>query len=144
MNQNGKNNEDINYRPFVFGIEKIDAEHQRLIGIFNRLNEKAAKNESADFKQIVEELEEYSCYHFNTEETLMEKANFDEIEEHIYQHQIFRQKINDFKISILFGGSTLETDMVNFLRKWLLKHIAEVDAKYVPSIKKYLNQEKTN
>jgi hemerythrin-like metal-binding protein len=140
MNQNDNNYEDINYLPFMFGIEKIDSEHRHLIGIFNLMSKKAKQKESADFKKIVEELEEYSCYHFNTEETLMKKANFAEIDEHVAQHQIFRQKIENFKTSILFGSSTLQSEIVDFLRKWLLKHIMEYDTKYVPSIKEYLNQ----
>lgn len=139
MNQNSKNHEDINYLPFIFGIEKIDSEHRHLISIFNRMSEKAEQKESTDFVKIMDELEEYGNDHFANEETLMKKANFTEIDEHVIQHQIFRQKINDFKTSIQFGSSTLEVEIVTFLRKWLLKHIMECDAKYVPSIKEYLS-----
>jgi hemerythrin len=140
MNQSSTNHEDINYLPFMFGIEKIDSEHRHLIGIFNRMSEKAGQKESNDFMKIIDELEKYSNYHFANEETLMKKANFAEIDEHVIQHQIFRQKIDAFKTSIQFGSSTLQSEIVAFLRKWLLKHIMECDAKYVPSIKKYLNQ----
>jgi hemerythrin len=124
----------------MFGIEKIDSEHRHLISIFNRLSEKADQEESADFVKIVDELEKYSNYHFANEETLMKKANFTEIDEHVIQHQIFRQKIDDFKTSIRFGSSMLQSEIIDFLLKWLLKHIMECDAKYVPSIKEYLNQ----
>jgi len=140
MNQSSTNHEDINYLPFMFGIEKIDSDHRHLIGIFNRMSEKADQKESNDFMKIIDELEKYSNYHFANEETLMKKANFDEIDEHVIQHQIFRQKIDAFKTSIQFGSSTLQSEIVAFLRKWLLKHIMECDSKYVPSIKKYLNQ----
>lgn len=140
MKQNDKNHEDINYLPFMFGIEKIDSEHRHLISIFNRLSEKADQEEPTDFVKIVEELEKYSNYHFADEETLMKKANFTEIDEHVIQHQIFRQKIDDFKTSIRFGSSMLQSEIIDFLLKWLLKHIMECDAKYVPSIKEYLNQ----
>jgi hemerythrin len=138
MNQNSYKLDDVDYLPFMFGIEKIDSEHRHLISIFNRMSEKADQEESTDFVKIVEELEEYSCYHFNTEETLMKKANYSEIDEQIIQHQIFRQKIDDFKTSIQFGSSILQSEIVDFLRKWLLKHIMECDAKYVPSVKEYL------
>jgi hemerythrin len=140
MNQSSTNHEDINYLPFMFGIEKIDSDHRHLIGIFNRMSEKADQKESNDFMKIIDELEKYSNYHFANEETLMKKANFDEIDEHVIQHQIFRQKIDDFKTSIRFGSSMLQSEIIDFLRKWLLKHIMECDAKYVPSIKEYLNQ----
>ena len=140
MNQSSTNHEDINYLPFMFGIEKIDSDHRLLIGIFNRMSEKADQEESADFVKIVDELEKYSNYHFANEETLMKKANFTEIDEHVIQHQIFRQKIDDFKTSIRFGSSMLQSEIIDFLLKWLLKHIMECDAKYVPSIKEYLNQ----
>ncbi len=140
MNQNSYKLDDVDYLPFMFGVEKIDSEHRHLISIFNRLSEKADQEESADFVKIVDELEKYSNYHFANEETLMKKANFTEIDEHVIQHQIFRQKIDDFKTSIRFGSSMLQSEIVDFLRKWLLKHIMECDAKYVPSIKEYLNQ----
>ncbi|PLB87048.1 hypothetical protein C0T31_02050 [Dysgonamonadaceae bacterium] len=144
MNQNRYKLDDVDYLPFMFGIEKIDSDHRHLIGIFNRMSEKADQEESTDFIKIIDELEKYSNFHFANEETLMKKANFDEIEEHVIQHQIFRQKINDFKTSIQFGSSTLEVEIVVFLRKWLLKHIIECDAKYVSSIKEYLNREEKN
>jgi hemerythrin len=144
MNQSSTNHEDINYLPFMFGIEKIDSDHRHLIGIFNRMSEKADQKESNDFMKIIDELEKYSNYHFANEETLMKKANFAEIDEHVIQHQIFRQKIDAFKTSIQFGSSTLEVEIVVFLRKWLLKHIIECDAKYVSSIKEYLNREEKN
>lgn len=140
MKQNDKNHEDINYLPFMFGVEKIDSEHRHLISIFNRLSKKADQEEPTDFVKIVEELEKYNNYHFVDEETLMKKANFTEIDEHVIQHQIFRQKIDDFKTSIRFGSSMLQSEIIDFLLKWLLKHIMECDAKYVPSIKEYLNQ----
>jgi hemerythrin len=140
MNQNSYKLDDVDYLPFMFGIEKIDSEHRHLISIFNRLSEKADQEESADFVKIVDELEKYSNYHFANEETLMKKANFTEIDEHVIQHQIFRQKIDDFKTSIRFGSSMLQSEIIDFLLKWLLKHIMECDAKYVPSIKEYLNQ----
>jgi hemerythrin len=140
MKQNDKNHEDINYLPFMFGIEKIDSEHRHLISIFNRLSKKADQEEPTDFVKIIDELEKYSNYHFVDEETLMKKANFTEIDEHVIQHQIFRQKIDDFKTSIRFGSSMLQSEIIDFLLKWLLKHIMECDAKYVPSIKEYLNQ----
>lgn len=140
MNQKSNNHEDINYLPFMLGLDKIDSDHRHLIGIFNRMSEKADQKESNDFMKIIDELEKYSNYHFANEETLMKKANFDEIDEHVIQHQIFRQKIDDFKTSIRFGSSMLQSEIIDFLRKWLLKHIMECDAKYVPSIKEYLNQ----
>ncbi|MDK2969241.1 MAG: hemerythrin [Bacteroidota bacterium] len=140
MNQNSYKLDDVDYLPFMFGIEKIDSEHRHLISIFNRLSEKADQKESNDFMKIIDELEKYSNYHFANEETLMKKANFDEIDEHVIQHQIFRQKIDDFKTSIRFGSSMLQSEIIDFLLKWLLKHIMECDAKYVPSIKEYLNQ----
>lgn len=140
MNQSSTNHEDINYLPFMLGLDKIDSDHRHLIGIFNRMSEKADQKESNDFMKIIDELEKYSNYHFANEETLMKKANFDEIDEHVIQHQIFRQKIDDFKTSIRFGSSMLQSEIIDFLRKWLLKHIMECDAKYVPSIKEYLNQ----
>ena len=140
MNQKSNNHEDINYLPFMLGLDKIDSDHRHLIGIFNRMSEKADQKESNDFMKIIDELEKYSNYHFANEETLMKKANFDEIDEHVIQHQIFRQKIDDFKTSIRFGSSMLQSEIIDFLLKWLLKHIMECDAKYVPSIKEYLNQ----
>lgn len=88
MNQSSTNHEDINYLPFMFGIEKIDSDHRHLIGIFNRMSEKAGQKESNDFMKIIDELEKYSNYHFANEETLMKKANFAEIDEHVIQSQI--------------------------------------------------------
>ena len=126
--------------PFKFDIEPIDSQHQKLFRIFQRILDNI-EQKSGNTEQIIEELEEYTHYHFSTEEDLMKKFDYQEINEHIVQHEIFIQKMLDFKTSQLFQSITLNEEIAGFLRKWFLNHILEYDAKYVGTFKKNLNSE---
>jgi len=123
-----------------FGIEPIDSHHQKLFQILQSLVNDIHQ-QSVHTNEIIEELEAYTHYHFNTEENLMRKFNYSKMDEHIAQHKIFKQKVIDFKISQSFQSATINEEIVNFLRKWLLNHILDYDGKYVDTFKRNLKPE---
>jgi hemerythrin-like metal-binding protein len=65
----------------------------------------------------------------------MEKSNFPEIEEHLNQHELFMQKIEEFKVTLNYENKTLSKQMLDFLQKWFLNHIPEYDRLYIDHIK---------
>ena len=60
---------------FELGISSIDDQHKRLLEIGNRINELLINHEEDDDNYdeiftVIEELKDYTVYHFNTEEEL--------------------------------------------------------------------------
>jgi hemerythrin-like metal-binding protein len=66
--------------------------------------------------------------HFAHEEALMRRANYPEIREHVAQHNILLNKLNEIAPQIADGTLDLSV-WRTFLSDWLLNHIATVDTK---------------
>ena len=126
-------------KSYMLDISLIDNQHAHFFMLFDKILELNKKDNSfSELEEIIVELEKYTQLHFQTEEALMRKANFPEYESHLLQHTIFSDKIKEFKIEYTYKNSVLLEQMILFMRKWFLIHIAETDKKYSESVKKYL------
>lgn len=128
---------------YALDIPAIDKQHMQFFRIFDKFN--ALNHINLDFdviKNYIDELEKYTRTHFQTEESLLRMAKFEEFDFHVEQHQIFIKKINEFKIAYGYGNHLLLEQIITFMRKWLIVHISEVDRKYVDSVKKMLAEKK--
>lgn len=116
---------------YSVGIERIDTQHKKLIDILNKLYESFIDQTIGQkLEEIVKELIDYTDYHFKTEEELFEKSDYQEKEKHIEEHQKFIQKVNGFKKELEEKKSSLTFQLMNFLRNWLINHIAISDQAY--------------
>ncbi len=114
---------------FLIGISVVDKQHKRLIDLFDEII--SVSNEDYDEDRILlllNELQRYTIYHFNTEEELMRQANFQNTEMHLKQHNLFKKKIGDFMIAHNYKNIVLLNQIILFLRKWLVTHIRDIDA----------------
>lgn len=116
------------------GCEVIDKQHQKLFDIINELFQ-AFEGAYAESKvpRILKELEDYTVYHFSTEEKLFEEYNYPLKDQHKAEHEHFVQKIRDFKEQ----HEKNENEMIAFdvmiaLKDWLVGHILGSDHKYIP------------
>jgi hemerythrin len=123
---------------YSVAIESIDNDHKQLIGIINQLFNAMTKGEGAKvISPLVDELQKYTVYHFNREETFFRMTNYPNAFQHNQEHALFIQKVKEFKTKIGSGNTTFSPDLLNFLRDWLLNHITNVDAMYAEHFKKY-------
>ena len=88
---------------YEVGVAEIDEQHQKLIDIANRVYE-LMRNELAldKYDQIVEilqELKEYTVYHFHFEEGLMQKAKYKKRFSHKLLHQEFLAQVEAVDLS---------------------------------------------
>jgi hemerythrin len=115
---------------YEVGIAIIDDQHKVLVHLINKLHHLIETTlEQASFEALLQELFDYTRYHFTTEEQLMEDAGYpnDEIERHKKQHQRFVVELNGTQTDL----ETLTKDdaviIQNFLVNWLKNHILKVD-----------------
>lgn len=121
---------------YVLDIPSIDTQHMHFFKLFDKFNSFEIKD--LNYNQLIEyidELEQYTIFHFQTEEALMKKANYPNYDFHVEQHKLFAKKIQEFKIDYGYKNFLLLEKIVTFMRKWLIIHISEVDKEYVPAIK---------
>lgn len=119
-----------------FDLE-IDNQHKKLFDLLSELFEIVKLKDSCDrydeIMEIFQELGEYTLYHFNHEETLFEKYNYDSINKkiHILEHKTFIEKVNQINPnSIDEDQNGISLEIVLFLAKWVEDHILQTDKKF--------------
>lgn len=113
------------------GVEIFDNEHKILVSIINRLNRAMEEGKGGNIiSDIVNELVDYTGKHFRHEEQLMEKFGYETYQDHKKIHVDFVNQVLKVKNDIATGRVTVSTDLMEFLKDWLLKHIMGTDKEY--------------
>ena len=144
MNKNEKMNKVTDYLTdyLSLGIRSVDMQHKRFFMMLDELRTNFIETkESGEIitdeikNKLLSDLEDYTVYHFRTEENLMHDSNYPDIETHVQQHNLFIKKISEFRTAYKFQSQVLVEQMISFLGKWFLVHISDYDMKYVEHIK---------
>ena len=116
---------------YSVNIKEIDAQHQKLVELVNLLHDhmKAGKGKDAVGK-ILKELADYTVYHFSTEEKLFAKYYYPDSRPHIREHQDLVEQVTKLILDYDKGSGVLPMDLMDFLRDWLINHIAKSDKKF--------------
>lgn len=110
------------------GIQQIDEDHEKLVEILNRCYRAMLLNDHRhEFEAIVAELRDYTQYHFQTEQILMEGLAYPDAPSHAAAHLKFAQAINNFQERFQAGESFVALDLLVFLKEWLVNHIQRTD-----------------
>jgi hemerythrin len=128
---------------FSVKIAEIDQQHKNLIGFINRLYEAMKPSSSQDALEaaiqelstqatIINEMVEYSSYHFSTEEKYMLQYRYPDYEKHKKEHEYFINKVRILKSDFDDGKVILSSQITQFLKEWLSTHILGTDKKYGP------------
>ncbi len=122
-------------------IEEVDNQHKRLLEIGSNLSNLVRNKDGIDrYDEIMEhlgELKNYTIYHFNSEEELMEKYGYEGLDEHKKAHRNFIDKINEIHCKDIDEdqrGVTME--ILIFIADWIENHILKDDHRY----KDFLNE----
>jgi len=111
--------------------EILDNEHKKLFDIINKLYAAFMKKETKDkMDEILNELHEYTIYHFTHEEQILKDKGAPLHVDHLSMHKHFIKQIADFKDKAAKGQNIVQYEMMTFLQKWLIDHIKGTDQKY--------------
>ena len=95
-----------------------------------------ALKEGTNLEHVVKtlkELRDYTRYHFKAEEKLMKQYRYIGLAEQKKQHQFFEKKIQNAQKAIKSKKSlNAVSDILIFLKDWLVKHIMVID-KNIPT-----------
>lgn len=116
---------------FGVGVELIDNQHKMLVHIINKLAESVESNEDISvINTIFNQLQDYTKYHFNTEETYFFRLSDADTHLHVAQHNNFIAELENLSIN----ADELEVQSANllsFLSNWLCDHIQIEDKKLI-------------
>jgi len=116
-------------------IPSIDEQHKKLVSIINELYTSMKNGKSRDqLAKTLKDLVEYTKSHFSYEESLLEKAGYQDLNEHKGQHKTFVEKISATCKDYENGNLFMSIDICNFLQNWLLHHIQGTDQKYTQTL----------
>lgn len=110
------------------GVKEIDDQHQKLVQLANDLNDAMNQGKGNEvIAKTLKELVQYTIYHFSTEERLMDQHKYSQSAEHKKQHKDLVQTVKTLVAKLDKGDAALTTEVMNFLREWLTKHILHTD-----------------
>jgi hemerythrin len=123
-------------------ISICDEQHQKLTAILNELHE-AMKNkkDKSLIEKTLNELVEYTLFHFKAEEQLLEQYEFPDLNNHRAEHAYFIREAYDLKKRFNNGETALTIDVFTSLKDRVKDHITGVikTIQYFCTIKGYFN-----
>ncbi len=112
-------------------VPELDEHHKILMDIINKSYDNCLQTDIVDcIGPKIQELIDYSEYHFKAEEEYMRRVEYFESEEHVEQHSMFIFKIRELQQAYSDNEMELTKSLIVFLGKWLLHHVFEEDRKY--------------
>jgi hemerythrin len=116
---------------YSVNINTIDAQHQELVNILNRLFVAVAKREGDKvIASILDALVDYTKTHFALEERLMQQAKYKDLDAHKLEHRKLIEELDRLCKKHLIDEKPIYFEMLGFLKTWLKDHIQGVDKRY--------------
>lgn len=117
------------------GISDIDTQHQRLFElgsqIFELVNLKDGLDHYDEIIGIIDDLREYTIYHFAFEEEYMKSKNFDDFDNHKVLHDNLIAKISNIDTKDIDAKQNVVLiKLLDFIATWIGNHILKEDFKY--------------
>jgi hemerythrin len=120
---------------YKVNVEEIDKQHRRLFEIGRKIADLVLINDDFDHYDeimvILGELKDYTIYHFDQEEKLMERYGYDDLERHKIEHLFVvkkLQKLENKDIDEAQREAVLE--LIGFISDWIAGHILKTDMNY--------------
>ena len=116
------------------GIDFIDEEHAKLFEIANRaydlLTNQFVTDKYDAIVAVLEELRDYTKYHFNHEEEYMKSINYPKRFSQLHQHTQFINKLESYNLKeIDVNQQEGLMEILDFLALWRQSHIKGMDKK---------------
>lgn len=116
---------------YSVGIKSIDDDHRKLLSLINNLQTAIHYHTGDVFeKQALNELVDYTKYHFTREEDLLRQADYPDFDAHKAEHTRMINKVEDFLDAYNQRGHDALQDIADFLKNWLIEHINGTDKAY--------------
>lgn len=123
---------------YLLGIQEIDNQHKKLVGIANELYDITTESEESyklDMSKVLKKLTDYTVYHFSSEEEFMKRYGYAGVDLHKTAHDGFINEVtNQIK---LLNDCKIESGkkFYSFVLNWVLTHIAKADKIWAQVIK---------
>ena len=112
------------------GFEEVDEDHQKLVGMVNKIHATVAQKPDQDaLADLLEELLSYTGWHFRHEERLMQNYADPGLFAHKQEHEDLAKQATELYEKFLGGDDSVPGMLLPFLKDWLTRHITGTDMK---------------
>ncbi len=115
----------------------IDDQHLKIFEMINQMLAIVDLDDGFDHYDeilgLLEEVKNYTVYHFSHEEKLFEQEGYDSFSTklHVLEHKSFIKKVSEIAIDEIDEDQTMAVRKVlDFLCTWLEQHILDTDRKF--------------
>lgn len=127
------------------GIKIIDFQHKKVIKCVNLLNYACEKIKSRKkIPKLINCLDFYATFHFETEESFMLKFNYEKYKEHKEVHEHFKSIYNQIKNNYIYKKNEavyiLAIHLTYTLAEWLNYHLEHEDKEFVEFLKEKIKE----
>lgn len=113
---------------YHLGIELLDKDHKKLFSITNTLISHAeVANNSEIINETLYHLLSFIETHFKNEERVMANLEYKGLDLHKKEHHRFHKEIVLFCKKVMASREPIVDDLLNLLKAWIEKHIANED-----------------
>lgn len=118
---------------FSVGNKEMDFQHKMLLNFVNYLTTGSGKGyKHHEMEDFLEELIDYTEYHFAAEEELLRKHP--SIDIHREMHAEFTQTVHHFEKEFKKGKETINAALFSFLVDWIQNHLLKTDVTFFKTL----------
>ena len=120
-------------KEYELDVPQIDGQHKKLVELAGDLYDALtgdAEKYKANLEGILKAFEDYTNYHFSTEEAMIEGAGYPSLSSHKLAHQNFIIELSNQRRKLAKESSDPIADgfrFYDYVLSWLLTHIAKAD-----------------
>jgi hemerythrin len=105
-------------------VKEIDEQHKKLVDLINLLHDSMKSGKGKDvLSRVLNDLTDYTVYHFGTEEKLFQKYGYPEYLRHKKEHDDLTKQVVEIKTRYEAGQEMITIEVMSFLKDWLNNHI---------------------
>jgi hemerythrin len=117
---------------YSIGVDSIDVQHKELFEIANRsydlLKNQLIMDKYEKIIEIIDELKNYTVYHFQSEENYMQKIGYKKFLSQKVAHNDFLEKMDNIDVEQIDDGQNeYLIGILDFVSEWLVEHILKED-----------------
>jgi hemerythrin-like metal-binding protein len=118
---------DLTGEDLSVGIESLDAEHQHILTLVQRLEAADPVSNPGVVGEILADLKAYAASHFRHEESIFRGTDYPDAERHVAEHREMAEKI---RLMLADQDRVHPANLARLLEDWVVRHIQVVDRGY--------------
>lgn len=116
------------------GVKVVDDDHKILLSLLNKLYKYVNNKEKREvLGNALDKLVDYTVYHFDREEKIMQAGHYPNLQKHHNIHENLKAQVA--KIAHQFNEQkedVIAQELLEFLKDWLINHILKEDMAFRP------------